>query len=401
MRARTTAAALLVLLAAGRASSSPTPARPEHEVTAQDVVYKVPGMDRVTVKAGIPFKKVAAGTLRMDLYYPPDYREGSRLPAVIFLNGVGGGPAASLRDWGIYHSWGRLVAASGWIGVTFDSSGTFMDTGKDIADLFRFVRSEGASHGIQTDRIAAWVCSGNVPSGFKVLMEDKDPGLRAAVVYYGASDEAKIRTDLPVLLVKAGRDNPRLNAAIDMLIGRAAAASAPWTVIFAPSAHHAFDALDETDESRRIVRETLEFFRESLAPPRPPNAPPSQARRALSFWFAREYGDAADAYAAYVQTHPTDAIAWMRLGISQAHLGKTAEAEASLSKAVSLGADTFTDFYNVACGFAILGQSEKALDWLDRAVKAGFKDKNLLTTDDDLESLRGSERFQKLVAGLP
>jgi hypothetical protein len=56
--------------------------------------------------------------------------------------------------------------------------------------------------------------------------------------------------------------------------------------------------------------------------------------------------------------------------------------------------------YNVACGFALAGQKEKALDWLERAVQAGFSERQLMETDSDLESLRGLERFQKLLEKL-
>ncbi len=52
------------------------------------------------------------------------------------------------------------------------------------------------------------------------------------------------------------------------------------------------------------------------------------------------------------------------------------------------------------CGYALLGDREKAVGWLERAVAAGFKDRTLLSTGDDLESLRGLERFQRLLAGL-
>jgi tetratricopeptide (TPR) repeat protein len=305
-----------------------------------------------------------------------------------------------LKEWPVYASWGRLVAASGWIAVTFDARGPYTNSSADIRDLFRFVRSDGGRLGIQKDRVAAWACSGNVPSGLAVVMEEADPGLRAAVLYYGASDGAKIRTDLPVLFVRAGRDNPRLLGAIDRLLARAADAGAPWTVVRAPDLHHAFDVLDETEESRRIVRETLEFLREFLSPPAPPAAAPSLARRALAHWFVGEYAEAAAAYGEYVRKHPDDATATMRLGLSQAHTRRTSEAVSNLQKAVRLGADSPSDLYDVGCGYALLDEPATALDWLERAVARGFRDGRLLASDGDLESLHGQERFEKLVAAL-
>ncbi|HEY4230576.1 MAG TPA: hypothetical protein VGO79_10410 [Thermoanaerobaculia bacterium] len=413
MKVRALSAALLLAGWSASALALPRTPRPEHEVTAQEVVYQVPGMDRVGVKTNVPYKRVDGRELTLDLYYPPDFKEGSLRPAVIFVNGVGGSPDASLKDWGIYRSWGRLVAASGWIGVTFESrgGGPSIDASPDIADLLRFVRSDGARLGIQADRVAAWMCSANVTSGLKVVMRDADakPPLRAAVVYYGTSDPPTLRTDLPVLLVKAGRDNARLNAGIDALAARAAAANAPWTVVYAPDSHHAFDALDETEESRRIVRETLAFFRDYLSPAPDPPAPPSLARKALSHWFANEYPDAAAAYGEYVKIHPDDAEAWLRLGISQAHGSNPTKtgsafaetAAASLETARSLGADTPLDLYNLACGYALLGQTEKALDYLDRAVAAGYGIRSRVAADDDLASLRSLERYQRVLAKVP
>jgi dienelactone hydrolase len=405
MRVRLVSAALLLAGCSASGPGLPQPPRPEHDVIAQGVVYTVPGVDRVTVKRNVPYKRLEGRDLRLDLYYPPDFKDGSLRPAVVFLNGVGGLPDLSLKDWGIYQSWGRLVAASGWIGVTFESrgGGPSVDSSPDIADLLRFLRTDGARLGIQADRVAAWMCSANVTSGLRVVMEDadSDPPLRAAVVYYGTSDPPRIRTDLPVFLVKAGHDSPRLNASIDGLAARAAAANAPWTVVYATHSHHAFDGLDETDESRRIVRQTLAFFREYLSPPPAPAAPPSLARKALSHWFANEYPEAAAAYADYVKAHPDDATAWLRLGLSQAHLQKPEEAAASLERARALGADSPLDLYNLACGYALLGQSEKAIDYLDRAVSAGYGIRSRIAADEDLASLRSLDRYQKVLAKLP
>jgi dienelactone hydrolase len=397
---RRPAAAVPLLFATAIAPGAPGPARPEHDVTSQELVYRIPGMDAVSVRREVPYKKTDSGQLKLDLYYPADFREGSLRPAVVFVNGVGDQPGSKLKDWGPYRSWGRLIAASGWIAVTFEARGPYKESRPDIRDLFRFLQSDGARLGVDAGGLAAWACSGNVYSGLPVLMEDVGPGVLCAVVYYGSSPAEKIRTDLPVFFVRAGRDSRTLNADIDRLTARAAAAGAPWTLVQAPNSHHAFDVLDETEESRRIVRQTLDFFREFLAPRPGSAAPPSETRRALAPWFAHEYAEAASAYGDYVRTHPDDAVAYLRLGLSQAHLLRLAEAETNLRKAVSLGADRPADLYNVACGYALLGQSGKALDALERAVAGGFDNRQLLASDEDLASLRSTSRFQKLLGTL-
>jgi acetyl esterase/lipase len=54
----------------------------------------------------------------MDIYVPPDLSENKKRPAVIFLHG-GAKTDYTPKDWGVYTSWGRLIAASGFVGVTF------------------------------------------------------------------------------------------------------------------------------------------------------------------------------------------------------------------------------------------------------------------------------------------
>lgn len=390
--------ALSLVPAAMLAQAAP-PASP-HEVIAQDLVYQLPGMDRVTVRANLPYKKTETGELTLDVYYPLDYAEGTTRPAVVFINGVGDRPGSKLKDWNVYRQWGRLIAASGWIAVTFDARGPDAQARIDIRDLFQYLRASGAKLGLDPNRLAAWVCSANVFPGLPYLMEEADAGVLGAVVYYGWAEPARFRRDIPVFLVRAGRDSPRLNEGLDRLFGRAVAARAPWTLVSAPDSHHAFDVVDETPESRRVMRETLAFFREVLSPP-PPAPSPTLARRALAHWFGQEFPEAASAYAAYVKTHPDDAVAWLRLGLSQAHVHEAAAADASLQKAYALGAKSAVDLYNIACGYALTGSKDKALDWLGRAVDAGFQDRRLMTTDSDLESLRGDPRFEALVKRMP
>jgi tetratricopeptide (TPR) repeat protein len=53
--------------------------------------------------------------------------------------------------------------------------------------------------------------------------------------------------------------------------------------------------------------------------------------------------------------------------------------------------------YNAGCAFARASDSTQALAWLERAIASGFSDKNHLTTDPDLESIRSQRRFDDLL----
>src|SRR5262245_53780058 len=269
MRTRAFAIAAFVVLSGvassdvdlAQATASPQRAphrmRPEHDMRSYGVVESLPGMEKVRVVESVTYKTVDGVALQMDLTYPADAPPGSRArPAVVFVNGVGDWPdAQKLRTWGQYRSWPRLVAASGLVGVAFDArSGDEARTIEDVRDAFAYLREKGPGIGIDPSRIAAWACSANVRTALALLMPAGGPSVKTAVLYYGGGDSASVRSDLPVMIVRAGKDRPEQNAQIDRLAAQAAAANAPWTVVNLPGAHHAFDVIDDTEETRSAIR---------------------------------------------------------------------------------------------------------------------------------------------------
>ncbi len=318
---------------------APREVRPEHDLLSYEVVVTLPGMDKVRVVRDVTYKSADGLALQMDVTYPADAPAGSRArPVVVFVNGVGDRPnAKKLRTWGQYTSWPRLVAASGFIGVSFDARGGDEDQlAEDVRDAFAFVRDKGPGMGMDVSRMAAWACSANVRAAVALLMQPGAPLVTSAVFYYGHGDVPSVRSDLPVLLVRAGKDRPQQNEGIDRLAAQAAAANAPWTVVNLPGAHHAFDVLDETDEARSAVRRTVAFLHDTLDPPPAPTHAPHDALAALAHSFAGEWAEAETAYASYVVKHPDDADAWTQLGTAQVELKKSAEASASLHHAIEL-----------------------------------------------------------------
>jgi adenylate cyclase len=56
--------------------------------------------------------------------------------------------------------------------------------------------------------------------------------------------------------------------------------------------------------------------------------------------------------------------------------------------------------YNVACSYALLGESDRALDCLERANLRGMSIAEWIRNDSDLASLHDDPRFQKLMESL-
>lgn len=125
-------------------------------------------------------------------------------------------------------------------------------------------------------------------------------------------------------------------------------------------------------------------------------------RAAERAWRARDYAAAVEPLAALTAAAPADAQAWYRLGYSLHSLGRLDDAlPAHLQAAQRATGEQAriraTATYNVACVHALRGEKAQALDWLEKAVAAGFRDTDYMQYDSDLASLREEERFLALV----
>ncbi|MBC7912121.1 MAG: dienelactone hydrolase family protein [Pyrinomonadaceae bacterium] len=243
---------LLISLFAFAASAQQRP-----DPTKQPVVLTMPGTEKVTVQRDMTFKTVEGAALKMDVYYPPDIKAGARLPVVIFVNGVG---IPNLKDWQVYVDWGKLTAAAGMIAINHQSRSA-LSAVTDAADLVAYVRSNAATLKIDENRIGIWACSANVNVGLPLAMDESRKYIRTAVMYYGVMDPEQVSYDVPMLVARAGQDIPIINNTIDAYITRAIAQDAPLTLISYADGQHAFDILDNTDQSREIVKQTLDFLK--------------------------------------------------------------------------------------------------------------------------------------------
>ena len=226
-------------------------------------------------------------------------------------------------------------------------------------------------------RVALWACSANVRPALAYMNATPPPPLATAVLYYGSDENVNVRTDLPVLLVRAGLDRPQSRDSIDRLAVQAIAANAPWTLVNVPNGHHAFDVLDDTDESRAVIRKTLGYLHDRLDVPPPRQAPPSDARAALAHFFAGEWADAEKSYTAYAAAHPDDADALTLLGNAQVELKKPDEAAANFRKALALDP-------GIAEAWAMLGRIEADKKNYEPAAEA--LSKALTMQPDDAEA---------------
>ncbi|MBV9789398.1 MAG: alpha/beta hydrolase [Chloroflexi bacterium] len=257
------------------------------------IVYQVPGMEQIQAQRDLVYKQVEGQDLRLDVYLPNDERSGLR-PAVLLVHGdLPPELIIGTKDHGPFVSLGQLVAASGLAAVTFDHRSTEQFTkmeqvGSDIEDLIAFVRNSGPSLGIDPERLCVWAFSAGVPYGVQVALRQAD--IRCIVAYYGpldlqilhghlppvvtaealrvASPLARIEemTSIPPLLVaRAGKDQEWINIAIDRFVQQAQERNLPIELLTHDEGPHAFEIFDDSERSREIVRQTLDFIKQQLS----------------------------------------------------------------------------------------------------------------------------------------
>lgn len=276
---------------------SAQPARKSlREIVMTPVVYRVPGMDRVRVRANLKYTAVDNPNLLMDVYTPPGLAKGERRPAALFIHG-GAGAATKPKDWGIYISWGKLIAASGLVGITFTHrlgypQPLLTEAAADVSAAIEYVRANADSLHVDKDRICLAAYSAGGPL-LSPAMRDKPSYVRCLVAFYAfldirqsASHRQHETAEMvktfspitylakeadripPIFIARAGRDEiSTMNDSIDRFIGAAIAGNAPLTIVNHPQGVHGFDNQTDDDRSREIIRSAIAFMKEHLQPP--------------------------------------------------------------------------------------------------------------------------------------
>jgi acetyl esterase/lipase len=255
------------------------------------VVYKVAGMEKVKVIPDLNYTASDSPYRKMDVYVPPSLGKSERLPAVVFIHG-GASERFTPKDWGIYTSWGRLIAASGMVGVTFTHRLGFPKTlltegAADVTDAIKYIRANADPLNIDKDRICLIAFSAGGPL-LSTAMREKPAYVRCLVAFYTFMDiqqsdvhrnsetletvkkfsnitymtEEEAIKIAPLLIARAGKDEvPTMNDSIDRFIREALSKNMSITVMNHAQGSHAFDNTNDDDRSREIIQSAIAFMR--------------------------------------------------------------------------------------------------------------------------------------------
>jgi acetyl esterase/lipase len=262
------------------------PPGPPPDIFKRRVVYSVPGMDGVRARRDLPFQSGDA-TLKMDLYLPKGSAPRSGWPTVVFIHGGPVPPGITPKDWGVYQSYGELTAASGLAAVTFNhrlnAPADYPRAADDVTALLAHLRTEAPKLKLDPEKLAVWAFSGGGPLLASVLAQ-RSASLRCAAAFYpllatpeGTPADPRLSpleqlqqaggSIPPLLIARAGRDNPALNATVEAFVRTAVEKGVTLDLLTHPNGQHGFDILDDDARSRTVIRRTLAFLRENLIGP--------------------------------------------------------------------------------------------------------------------------------------
>lgn len=99
----------------------------------------------------------------------------------------------------------------------------------------------------------------------------------------------------------------------------------------------------------------------------------------------------------HLKLNPHDTRALYFGSNNLARVGETEKAREMAERALGQDQSEPVVLYNVACFYALQGDSERSIDLLEKAVELGWGDRAWIETDSDLASLKGDPRFEALL----
>lgn len=120
----------------------------------------------------------------------------------------------------------------------------------------------------------------------------------------------------------------------------------------------------------------------------------------------KRYEEAVNYLTKAIELGARNSFTYGQLAFAQMALNRNEEALKTYEKAFEAGIPPGANtrglaYYNMACAYTRLKQTDKAFEMLNKAVDEGFNNRNTLETDTDLAPLRADARFQTLLNRLP
>jgi hypothetical protein len=249
-------------------------------------LFELPGTDKVIVKKDIVYQNIMDSTLKMDIYYPPNFEFKRNLPAIIIVYGCTNEGQIKLignqfRNWSVHISLCKIIATSGLAAIIYET----VDPENDLVSLSKYIQSNHDKLSIDDNNIGAFTCSSNTPVAITNILNASTNIFKCAVVYYGIfltkeleklpqndsvfgfqnprlNEPINWNKNVPLYIVKAGMDkDPYAFRSLLNFYNNAINQNLPVTLINYPNGQHGFDFLNDNDTTEMIIKNTLDFWK--------------------------------------------------------------------------------------------------------------------------------------------
>jgi acetyl esterase/lipase len=188
----------------------------------------------------------------------------------------------------MFQDYAALLAACGVITIVFDhrlhGPTEYFTARGDVVALLEHVRTHAESYDVDPDRLVLWAFAGSGPL-LTVALNPRQPCICGLIAYYCMLDFAtpanvgaqapreiletlspakQLRRhgcEMPVLVVRAGRDDPAVNRTVETFMEAALSSEVPVELLNHPAGALSFDVRNDDARSREIIARTLEFIR--------------------------------------------------------------------------------------------------------------------------------------------
>ena len=265
--------------------------------------YPAPDPNTWRLLADRVYRTVDAHAYPLDVYQPAHLEKDAERPAVLIVHGQA--RPSRLREakgWPALQGLARVLASRGLVAVVpnLGSSASGPEPSRQFSQVERVADNvvaavrhvQAHAHALRVDRrrIALWVAAeGGLYGLGPALGGEVNGAITCAVALYPRLSEARLaavrpplpdavkerlwpaghlrrdgRPALPLLIVRAGRDEDEANRAIDAFVDLAAVAGAPVTLVRHDDGHHGFEAVDATDQTLAVLDRAIAFLERNL-----------------------------------------------------------------------------------------------------------------------------------------
>ena len=248
------------------------------------IVFSVHSTKTIAVRKDLQYD-LQDVSRKMDVYLVDDKNPK---PLVILIHGktpIRTNP----KNWGVYESWGKLLATEGFVTTAFTHSlalpgKSLEDASLDLDAAITYLKSQWKELSIDTTRIALAAFSAGSPLMSDAVMK-QDKNIKALVSFYGflsiegiqlygqvsAATVAKFSLinciDIttgsfpPIFIAQAGKEhNQGLNQSINNFVSNASIHNIPIAFFNHPTGVHGFDNQNDDARSREIIQSMLNFL---------------------------------------------------------------------------------------------------------------------------------------------